>query len=244
MARFLFVILGICVATNLSSAFSFAPKSHLRVVSKTHLKQSSTSEYDQHIDSCKSILVEAANTKASDPDIVLESMESLEKLMRQKRKIEGESVAQDVLNHLTGSWRLIFTTGTKKTQDQFKTRINYFPLKAIQSFDATKDPMAIQNAIYIGDFALIKFEGDFTFDLRKSKLEFNFDKVSVFGITFNLGKGDAEKMGAASGLGSDSNVKNSQKDRKAFFNWISADENIATARGGGGGIALWQRVEK
>ena len=28
---------------------------------------------------------------------------------------------------------------------------------------------------------------------------------------------------------------------QAFFNWISADAEIATARGGGGGLALWQR---
>ena len=53
-----------------------------------------------------------------------------------------------------------------------------------------------------------------------------------------------KKWGAASGLGSDSNVKNREKNKKAFFNWISADSNIATARGGGGGIALWQRVQE
>ena len=29
--------------------------------------------------------------------------------------------------------------------------------------------------------------------------------------------------------------------RQPFFNWISADEQIATARGGGGGLALWKR---
>ncbi len=53
----------------------------------------------------------------------------------------------------------------------------------------------------------------------------------------------AAKIGASTGLGSDSNVKNAQKDKKAFFNWISADKNIATARGGGGGLALWKRIE-
>jgi len=51
------------------------------------------------------------------------------------------------------------------------------------------------------------------------------------------------KIGAGSGLGSESNVKNSQEGRKAFFNWISADDNIATARGGGGGLALWKRID-
>ena len=50
------------------------------------------------------------------------------------------------------------------------------------------------------------------------------------------------QIGASTGLGSDSNVKNAEKGKKAFFNWISADADIATARGGGGGIALWQKV--
>jgi len=52
------------------------------------------------------------------------------------------------------------------------------------------------------------------------------------------------KIGAGSGLGSESNMKNSQDGRKAFFNWISADGTIATARGGGGGLALWKRIDQ
>ncbi len=51
------------------------------------------------------------------------------------------------------------------------------------------------------------------------------------------------KIGASTGLGSESNVENAKRDRKAFFNWISADAKIATARGGGGGLALWQRID-
>ena len=30
--------------------------------------------------------------------------------------------------------------------------------------------------------------------------------------------------------------------KKAFFNWVSADQDVAVARGGGGGLALWKRV--
>lgn len=50
----------------------------------------------------------------------------------------------------------------------------------------------------------------------------------------NLGKGKAAEIGASTGLGSENNKKLVENDKKAFFNWISADENIATARGGGG----------
>mmetsp|Transcript_8213 Transcript_8213/g.7748 ORF Transcript_8213/g.7748 Transcript_8213/m.7748 type:complete len:257 (-) Transcript_8213:497-1267(-) len=201
-----------------------------------------SNDYDAQIAECKDVLVRTVDTKAEDPAVVLEALENLEKLMRVKRKAEPEKAAQEVLDNLTGDWRLIFTTGTKDTQDRFKAKINYFPLKAIQSFDATKNPPTIENGIYAGNLALLTFYGDFVFDLRKSKVEFDFDQVSILGWKIGIKKGDAAQIGASTGLGSESNVENAKKDKKAFFNWISADENIATARGGGGGLALWQRV--
>jgi hypothetical protein len=152
--------------TQLLNAFS--PHSHAvtyRTLSCTNQlfqsKPKTVGEYDEKISSCKEILRKAAITKSEDPEEVLVALQDLEKLMRQKRKLEGVDVAKEVLDGLTGEWRLIFTTGTKKTQDRFKTKINYFPLKAIQAFDATKEPMSIENAIYAGDFALIKFMGKF-----------------------------------------------------------------------------------
>lgn len=178
MKNFLLLLFFLASALRLLDAFSpySIPYSH----AVTHRKKSSTNrfqytsktaeEYDAKITSCKELLRKAAITKAEDPDEVLVALEDLEKLMRQKRKVEGVGVAKEVLDGLTGEWRLIFTTGTKKTQDRFKTKINYFPLKAIQAFDATKDPMSIENAIYAGDLALIKFMGTFTFDLKKSKV--------------------------------------------------------------------------
>jgi hypothetical protein len=79
-------------------------------------------------------------------------------------------VAKEVLKNLNGSWRLIFTTGTKSTQDKFKTKINYVPFKAIQSFNTTDQPYRIENGIYAWDFPVLKFSGLFDFDIRKSKV--------------------------------------------------------------------------
>ena len=45
----------------------------------------------------------------------------------------------------------------------------------MQSFDATTQPMAITNGIFLGDFCLIKFFGDFQFDPAKSKVSENGD---------------------------------------------------------------------
>lgn len=166
----------------------------------------------------------------------------LEKQMRQLAK-NDDNVACAMRDGLNGDWRLIFTTGTAKTQQKYG-KINYFPLKAVQSFRTIdQDPMLIENGIYLGDFCVLKFSGVMEFDLRKRKLEFDFDKVNLFQfLDIKLKQGEAAQLGSSSGLGSDSNVKNAQKGQKPFFNWISADESIATARGGGGGLALWKRV--
>ena len=96
---------------------------------------------------------------------------------REKRKAEGESVAEQVLANLNGSWRLVFTTGTKSTQERFQTKINYVPFKAIQSFNTSQTPFSIENGIYAFDFPVIKFFGSFDFDRRKSKVSTQINKV-------------------------------------------------------------------
>jgi len=126
--------------------------------------------YIEQINTCNEILNRAALSKNENPDLVLSALEKLEKLYREKRKSEGEVVAKQVLNNLNGSWRLIFTTGTKNTQERFQTKINYFPLKAIQRFDSTQTPFQIENGIYAWEIPVIKFSGTFDFDVRKSKV--------------------------------------------------------------------------
>eukprot|EP00977_Amphora_coffeiformis_P003894 scaffold771_cov170-Amphora_coffeaeformis.AAC.7 len=200
---------------------------------------SSSATVQSEMDGKLSLLKSAAETKQEDSDDVVAALLDLEKLSRQAAKID-ESYAEKMLQSLNGSWRLVFTTGTVNTQKNMG-KINYFPLKAVQSFDTTT--MKIENGIYLGDFCALKFSGDFSFDLKKRKLEFDFDNICVL-QTFDvkLKKGESANLGAKSGLGSESNVANAAKDKSAFFNWISADEAIATARGGGGGLALWKRV--
>ena len=101
--------------------------------------------------------------------------------------------------------------------------------------------MTLTNGIYLGSFELLKFYGDFEWLEAQRKLEFDFDAIAVLGARFDLPKGGAEKIGASTGLGAESNVKRAKSGKRAFFNWISADDEIATARGGGGGLALWRR---
>jgi hypothetical protein len=194
------------------------------------------------------LLYEAAETKTVDATAVVQALLDLEKQQRALAKGDA-SVAQQLQQDLDGDWQLVFTTGTVEAQETFKGQINYFPIKAVQSF-RTKDalaadtPMGIQNGIYVGDWAVLNFSGPMEFDLKKRQLLFDFNEIALFNGMFNipLGKGEAAQLGASSGLGSKSNVANAARDKKAFFNWISADDKVATARGAGGGLALWKRI--
>jgi hypothetical protein len=195
-------------------------------------------EFDIEISVARSLLVKAAETKSEDGDSVLQALLSLEKLMRAKAKVNPE-VALNTLKNLDGAWRLVFTTGTVDTQKKLKGRINYFPLKAVQCFDCAS--MTITNSIMIGDISIIKFFGPFDFNQISRKVEFDFTAIALFGIKFTIPAAKAASIGAATGLGSENNSDLISKGKRSFFNWISADEEIATARGGGGGLALWRR---
>jgi hypothetical protein len=197
---------------------------------------------NKQISEYEATLERAAETKKEDSDTVGEALTGLEKLMRKAAK-EDQTVATTMLKQLHGDWRLVFTTGTAKTQERFG-KISYFPIKAVQSFSTLEEPMKVQNGIYVGDFAVLKFSGPMDFDLVKRRLNFDFDTIALFNGALNipLKSGEAAGLGAKSGLGSESNVKNAEKGKQAFFNWISANDKIATARGGGGGLALWKRV--
>ena len=72
-------------------------------------------------------------------------------------------------------------------------------------------------------------KGPFEWLDKPRKLEFDFDSIQVLGLgPFSLPKGKAAEIGGASGLGSDNNKELINKGKKPFFNWISADADIAT----------------
>jgi hypothetical protein len=259
----LFLILVSFLAVSRIAAFStnvVAVRRHVRLPGSLTVPStasslpasigSSNSETDDSvIQDTLALLTRAAETKTENSDDVVAALLDLEKLMRQKNK-QDPTVAETTLQALAGqgggSWRLIFTTGTVNTQ-QRTGRINYFPIKATQSFNMGEDPWRIENGIYLGDFPVLKFKGDFDWTLQKtgvSKLTFDFTSIKLLNlIDIQLKAGEAASLGAKTGLGSEGNVELEKRGKRAFFNWISADDKIATARGGGGGLALWKRVD-
>ena len=112
------------------------------------------------------VLERAAETKSEDPEAVLTQLLALEKLMRARNAFDGDATSRETFEMLDGSWRLIFTTGTIDTQKKIG-KINYFPIKAVQSFDTAQ--MKISNGIFLGDFALLKFFGPWSWVAKVSR---------------------------------------------------------------------------
>ena len=147
MARTLFISCLLVVSAAYVAAFS-SPASFARSRSSPLFATATSSASDVEIQEAKQLLCRAAETKLENPDRVLDAMMSLEKNCKLKFREDPKAFAEDIVDNISGDWRLIFTTGTKERQEKSGGRVNYFPLKAIQKFDATVEPKIIENAIY------------------------------------------------------------------------------------------------
>lgn len=157
----------------------------------------------EDIASRRGVLLEASRTRTKDPQAVVDALEQLEKLMRVANKEDGGATALATIRALDGGWRLVFTTGTADTQKKVG-RVNYFPLKAVQTFNTSS--AEITNAIYVGELAVLKFFGSFAWKDKARKIVFDFDHIALLGLKFRLPKGGAARIGGSTGLGSDNNA--------------------------------------
>ena len=111
------------------------------------------------VDSALALCRVAATSREADPDTVCEAMLTVEKGMRDTAKADGGELSRSTLQSLDGAWRLVFTTGTVEMQSKLGRKVDYFPLRATQTFDTRTN--AITNGIYVGSFALVRFFGSF-----------------------------------------------------------------------------------
>ncbi|XP_027124489.1 uncharacterized protein LOC113768843 [Coffea eugenioides] len=121
------------------------------------------------------------------------------------------------------TWMLIFTAEKKLERGK------YFPVTAVQRFDAAG--RRIENGVFLGPLGYLTFEGRFSWKNRI--LAFIFERLRIKVGPFNpfeinlKGKDEREP---------------SNKD--PFFIWFYIDEEIAVARGRGGGTAFWVRCRR
>ena len=168
-------------------------------------------------------LADSALTRETAPEEVFDAIRVLEKAKNRT----GDS---GFSKYLTGDWRLIYTTGTRKTEDEVG-RINYVPITAVQRFDMEKK--FIRNGVYLGPISL-EFEGSFRWIEERRRLEFDFEELKICGFSLSLPDG----LRSMAGMKSSTPYK-----RQPAFDFVAIDDQIAAARGAGGGVALWARNE-
>ncbi|PKU82781.1 uncharacterized protein LOC110096950 [Dendrobium catenatum] len=162
------------------------------------------------------LLKQAAKTRMVPAADVLSAISAIK-----KAKVDSSSF----LETLGGSkspgrtWMLIFTAQSRLDKG------SYFPVTAVQRFDATAK--RIENGIYLGPIGSLTFEGKFSW--KKKMLAFMFEylriKVGSLGpFEISLGKQEREPT-----------------SKDPFFIWFYIDNEIAVAQGRGGGFAFWCR---
>jgi len=167
------------------------------------------------------VLKTAAKTRKVAADEILAAFSAIE-----KAKIDPSTFLETLGGPESPgrTWMLIFTAEKKLTKGR------YFPLTAVQRFDAAGK--RIENGVYLGPFGALTFEGRFSWKNRI--LAFVFEQIRIkIGpldpLEFSLGKKDAVE-------------EPSNKD--PFFIWFYIDEEIAVARGRSGGTAFWCRCRR
>ncbi|KAJ8430606.1 hypothetical protein Cgig2_021568 [Carnegiea gigantea] len=121
------------------------------------------------------------------------------------------------------TWMLIFTAEKKLKGGR------YFPFTAVQRFDA--EARRIENGVYLGPIGSLTFEGRFSW--KKRIMAFIFEHMRI-----KLGPFNPLEIS----LGNKDDREPSTKD--PFFIWFYVDEEIAVARGRGGGTAFWCRCRR
>ncbi|MEC4817324.1 MAG: hypothetical protein SAK29_29240 [Scytonema sp. PMC 1069.18] len=148
---------------------------------------------------------------------------------------------------LLGTWRLCFTTGTKKMRKRGGIVLGkgfYMPkfTPAHIAFSANSQAETektgrgeISNSIQLGSL-MLKFEGLTQYLGKKNLLAFDFTRVKLclFGRVIYHGNVRGGKAQAE-------NFYNLSIAKLPFFAFFSVTEDFIAARGRGGGLALWIR---
>lgn len=146
--------------------------------------------YEEKVAHCKSVLRGAAeNTDSVELSGVLSALKTLDRLERIRWKSAGfdtGSALRRMLANLNGRWRFVLGTEDLGASG---TKVEILPrsLRAIQTFDTTSsDAMIIESGLKLGTVPLLKMTGLFEFVENSRKFDADFDRISIFGLRFDL----------------------------------------------------------
>lgn len=177
---------------------------------------------NQEVEESVRVLKNAAKTRKVPAEEILAAFSAIE-----RAKIDPSKFLETLggTESPGRTWMLIFTA------EKGLGRGRYFPITAIQRFDATAK--RIENGVYLGPLGFLTFEGPFSWKNRI--LAFVFERLRI-----KLGPFDPFDISIK---GKDERVP-SNKDKDPFFIWFYIDEEIAVARGRSGGTAYWVRCRR
>jgi hypothetical protein len=147
---------------------------------------------------------------------------------------------------LLGTWRLCFTTGTKKMRKRGGIVLGqgfYMPkftaaqisLSANSQAEDTTGRGEISNSARLGSF-MLKFEGLTQYLGKKNLLAFDFNRVKLYLFGRVIYNGNVR-----GGKAQAENFYNLSIAKLPFFAFFLVTEDFIAARGRGGGLALWLR---
>lgn len=189
------------------------------------------------------ILNNAVSSKNSPPksQILVEALLAAEKDSHQHK-------TQHEFEQLIGDWQLHFITGTKNTQKKLGNFLGggfYLPsiFQVIISYSLGEN-LEENNQGRIANivkFGLVKFiiDGPCKFMTKKNIMAFDFTYLKMF----ILGTKTYE-MNIRNGKDSEAKFYETNINRQAFFSYFYVTENAIAARGRGGGLALWKKLDK
>ncbi|MBV5260156.1 hypothetical protein FLX56_17220 [Synechococcus moorigangaii CMS01] len=176
------------------------------------------------------------------PDVLIAQLLGLEKLAKREKHILPFAALQ-------GSWRLIFITGTKKAQNQAGKALGkgrYLPAWISVAIAYTpqenQDPIAVwqrgtvQNSVRLGPLQLA-LAGPLKFQAKKRLLAFDFTHLvaRLGGLTLYQGQ-------IRGGQETDTAFYEMAIAKQAFFSYFYGTSEVIAARGRGGGVALWVKM--
>lgn len=141
---------------------------------------------------------------------------------------------------LTGTWRLWFITGTKKTRQKAGVALGagrYLPklVKIQLTYQAIDENRGtVQNSVQLGGLTLM-LSGPTKFWSKPQCLAFDFTKIKIAIGALTLYQGQIKPEAAERDF-FDQSLK-----EQAFFKYFWVSEQGIAARGRGGGLALWSR---
>ncbi|MGD1808739.1 hypothetical protein ACP6PL_25330 [Dapis sp. BLCC M126] len=195
------------------------------------------------IETAANSVVENSANKPS-PDSVVSALIEIEKQSKKENKTYK-------IEQLSGNWQLCFITGTKKTRKRAGIVLGagrYLPklVKITLSYFSPTDNSEIYEQLEIGmvennvEFSGLKLSlsGPTKFLDKKNILAFDFTKITVklFGVKLYSGY-------IRGGKESEDKFVTESVGNQAFFAYFLIQEKFIAARGRGGGLAIWGKLE-